>query len=267
MKLAVSNIAWGNADLAGHLSLLSQLGCDGVEIAPSLIWEEPVTAPVADRREFRRTVEGAGLKVVGFHSLLYTRPDLHILKRGSSEAAVEYMGGLAHLCADIGGGTLVFGSPRSRSRGSMSRAEAMDRAAAFFSECARVAQTTGMLFLIEALEAEESDFISSIAEAKTLVDAVGHPNFRLHLDARAMISSDEDVADICLRLAGEYVHVHVGDPGLAPPGSTGMDHRPLGRALRSADYQGFVSIEMRRGSAPSCEAIARSVEYVRNAYF
>jgi len=76
MKLAVSNIAWENAELAEHLALLHDLGCQGVELAPSCIWPEPVVATAAERARLGDLVSGSGLEVTGFHALLFARPDL-----------------------------------------------------------------------------------------------------------------------------------------------------------------------------------------------
>ena len=39
MKLAVSNIAWKNNEFKKFYELISQLKCEGVEIAPSKIWK------------------------------------------------------------------------------------------------------------------------------------------------------------------------------------------------------------------------------------
>jgi sugar phosphate isomerase/epimerase len=267
VKLAVSNIAWGNDDLPGHLQLLKRLGCAGVEIAPSIIWEEPAVATAVQRRDLRALVEQNGLLIVGLHSLFYTRPDLNILGgEEAQESALRYMQRLIELCAALGGKTMVFGSPQGRKRGPLTLAQAMDRAALFFCKTGEMAEEYGVYVLIEPLGPDETDFITSSAQGMALVSQVNHPHFRLHLDAKAMISVGEDFDEVCHQYAGQYKHFHVGDPGLAPPGSTGVDHAPLGRALRNAGYDGFVSIEMRRGFGPSYEVIRRSVDYVKHCY-
>ena len=40
IRLSVSNTAWQQNELEDHLELLMELGCDGVEIAPSKIWND-----------------------------------------------------------------------------------------------------------------------------------------------------------------------------------------------------------------------------------
>lgn len=267
MKLAVSNIAWGKEDLPGHLRLLSELGCAGVEIAPSINWEEPTTSTVAERRELRSLIEDHGLVVIGLHALFYTRPDLFILGDAKTRrSAIDYLKELIELCATLGGETLVFGSPSARKRGELTHAEAIKRAAEFFYECAVKAGEHDVYVLIEPLTTGETDFINSCTEGMELVWRVDHPHFRLHLDGRVMISNQENYDEICREYVGQYLHVHVSDTGLAPPGSTGMDHRPLGQALRKAHYDRYVSLEMRQGFGPSYEVISQAVEHVKRCY-
>ena len=76
MKLSVSNIAWGNKNFSSFLKLIKDQACDGVEIAPSLIWSEPIDSTGPERLLFQNQLKEFDLELVGFHSLLYSRPDL-----------------------------------------------------------------------------------------------------------------------------------------------------------------------------------------------
>lgn len=268
MKLSVSNIAWDHAELADHLALLRDLGCDGVELAPSCIWPEPVEATTEERMRIKAFIQRAGLDVTGFHALLYTRPDLQLFKdRASFRATVTYLNQLVHVCADLDGRLLIFGSPRSRMRHGRSVDECLAWAADAFAEVAGEAGRCGLSLCLEPLGSSETDFIQSSLEGAALVERVGHPNFGLHLDTKALVESGEDIDAVLARYGRTLRHFHASDPGLAPPGSAGIDHARIGRALCRSGYQGFVSIEMRRGFGPSREVIARSVAYVRGCYF
>ncbi|HBH97606.1 MAG TPA: hypothetical protein DDX89_07480, partial [Candidatus Omnitrophica bacterium] len=247
MKLSVSNIAWDPAELADHLALLRDLGCDGVELAPSCIWPEPVEAEAEERARIKTLIQRTGLDVTGFHSLLYTRPDLQLFKdHASLREMVAYLNRLVHLCADLDGRLLIFGSPRNRVRHGRSVEECLAWAAEAFTEVAEKAGRCGVSLCIEPLGPSETDFIQSSLEGAALVERVGHPNFRLHLDTKALVGSGEDVEAVLAHYGGTLRHFHVSDPGLAPPGSAGIDHARIGRALCRSGYQGFVSLEMRR---------------------
>lgn len=267
MKIAVSNIAWDNRYLAEHLALLKDLGCDGVELAPSCIWPEPVFATAADRIALRDTIKRSGLELVGFHALLFTRPDLQLFAdRSSCSLTIDYLARLAELCADLDGGLLVLGSPRNRVLHGRRYDECMKWATDAFRTLAEACAPRGAIFCIEPLGPDETEFIKSAREGAELVERVSHPNFRLHLDAKALIGTGENL-EHALADYGELLrHFHVGDPGLAPPGATGADHAPFGKALRRYGYRGYVSIEMRRGHRDSRDAVRESVDYVRRNY-
>ena len=51
MKLSVSNIVWGEENLVDFFRLLKKENCDGVEIAPSLIWKEPIFSNKDDKTQ------------------------------------------------------------------------------------------------------------------------------------------------------------------------------------------------------------------------
>ena len=268
MKLAVSNIAWDPAEGDAHLALIRQLGCDGVELAPSCLWPEPSTVPDEQARQAAARIRGLGLEITGFHSLLYTRPDLQLFQdRQGVQETVRYLKRLVRLCAAMTGRVLVFGSPRNRIRHGKTVEECLAWAADAFRQLAEDASGNGVVLCIEPLAPQETEFIQSSEEGMALVRAVGHPNFGLHLDAKAMAGAGEDPDTVLPRYAGQVQHFHVGDAGLAPPGSTGtVDHPRFGNALRRSGYTGYVSIEMRRGFGPSRDVVTRSIAYVREHY-
>jgi sugar phosphate isomerase/epimerase len=267
VKLAVSNIAWDNQELDAHLSLLEQLGCHGVEIAPSCIWPEPVDISQNQRQAFRDKIQKYHLELVGLHALLYTRPDLEILGTPESNRKTrEYITKNFELCRDLGGKVLVFGSPPARRLNGKSYDEAFPIAVQFFKELGRRAGEYNVCLCIEPLSYLETEFIQNSEEGARLVREVNQPHFQLLLDAKAMVEANEDIHSAIGRNRDILRHFHVNDSALSPPGSKGFDHRPLGNALSVIGYDGYVSIEMRRNFGPTKDVIRKSVEFVRNNY-
>jgi len=267
MKISVSNIAWDNQYFSEYLGFLRHLGCSGVELAPSCIWQEPIEASAAERRHVSRLIEENHLDLVGFHALLYTRPDLSLFtSKETLNKAIAYLAELARLCSDMQGRVLVFGSPRNRALSGRSYSECVQWAQEGFYSLSEICKALGVFFCIEPLGPDETDFIRSAREGAEMVRNLSHPNFRLHLDAKALISTGESIDEILDEFGDLLTHFHVGDPGLTPPGSTGANHVPFGRALKRLQYPGYVSIEMRRIEEDSKRQIANSVEYVRRCY-
>jgi sugar phosphate isomerase/epimerase len=267
-RLAISNIAWPADEFDEHLALLEQLGVGGLELATSLIWPEPTAATSRQRTELRERLASHNLAVVGLHSLLRTRPEAALFETANQRRVlIDHLKLMADLCADLGGQVMVFGSPRCRRRGRMTYTDALSVAAEACREVAEHAGERSVILCIEPLGPSESDFITCSEEGMDLVRLTGHPAFRLHLDAKAMKEAGENYHAAIGRNIADLCHFHVNDPGLTPPGSTGMDHEPIGRALRASGYSSCISIEMLSGNEPSTEVVRRSVAFVRRSYF
>ena len=266
MRLAISNIAWAGGDFWQYAALAKRLGCDGVELAASLIWPEPVSSTKAERFEFQNRIIDLGLNLVGLHALLFTRPDLRVFGSGAElRNTIDYLKSSCELCRDLGGKTLAFGSPKNRRRGVMPRAEAFRRGADFFRQVCEAAAGYDVLLLIEPL-GSETDFVRSSTEALDLIEGVAHPNFQLLLDAKALVDVGEDPA-VVFRRCGDYVrHFHASEPNLAPPGSAGVNHALIARELNRVHYRGYVSIEMRNKFGRPDNVIPEAVRYVRKCY-
>ncbi len=267
MKLAISNIAWDNHELDDHLKLIKQLGCRGLEIAPSSFWPKPEKSSLKERKALKEKINHSGLEIIGLHALLYSHPDLEIFGSESKrQATAEYLQQLFELCRDLGGKTLVYGSPPSRRLQGRKEGEAFAIAVDFFGKLAQKAAPFGVFLCIEPLSAKETEFVKTSAEGADLVTEINHPHFRLHLDAKAMVDSSEDVKSAIHRYAPLLRHFHVSDGGLMPPGTSGFDHRIFGETLNEAGYGHYISIEMRRGFGPSREVVQKTIAYVKEKY-
>jgi len=267
MKLSISNIAWPREKEEAYLRDIRKLGCEGVEIAPSRIWPEPVDATEKDRLSFKSLVEGNGLEISAMQALLYTRRDLGLFREVRIEdETIDYLKKLCCLASDVGATRLVFGSPDNRRRGSLSPDEAFERAAEFFSKVASFAAERDVCICIEPLRAEETDFITTAQDGLRLVNMVGSPGLGLHLDAKAVAAEGKDFLQIFKSAVGNLRHFHINDPGLIEVNTTGsVDHASMARALREAGYNGYASIEMR--TLPDYDgAVKRSVQFSKNTY-
>lgn len=268
MKLSVSNIAWQHNEFEDHLKLLSELGCDGVEIAPSRIWKEPADIGEDEIKSLAETVSKYNLAIPALHALLFTKPDLYIFGEESlRHQTISYLKKLIRLAGILSVKVLVYGSPASRKVGDKPYDRCYEIAVESFRELGKEAECFDTVFCIEPLGASESDFIRTADEGYMLVRDVDHPNFGLHLDAKAMVDSGEDFDSVFKRYASIIKHFHVSESGLAPPGHTGMDHTTIGRAIAGISYDRFISIEMKMGFGNTKEVVKSAVHFVREKYF
>jgi sugar phosphate isomerase/epimerase len=267
VQLAFSNLAWPPEldDAAGRL--LTDTGFTGVELAPTKYFPRPTEATPVDVRAVRKAWEGRGLRVVALQALLFGQPDLTLFdEAGPREAAVAYLSVICRLGADLGAGSLVFGSPANRATRGRPPAEVDAIAADVFGRVGAVAAACGVCFCIEHNPPEYGcDFATTADEAAALVRRVGSPGFGLHLDLGGLVLSGDDVPGTVGRLAGVARHCHASEPNLAPFGDGTADLTPLAAALRSAEYGGWVSVEMKPAVGAELAAVAKAAARLASA--
>jgi sugar phosphate isomerase/epimerase len=247
---------------------VKSIGYDGVELAPFTL-APTITDLGADRRaELRQQAADAGVEIIGLHWLLagtqglyLTSPDKDVRVR-----TADYLGSLAQATSDLGGQVMVFGSPKQRSLlPGVSLEQAFDYATDTFRAAMPAIADANVTLCMEPLAPAETDFVNTCAEGASLMEAVGHPNFVLHLDVKAMSSEQTPVVDLIRQYIPRAGHFHANDPNRRGPGFGDVDFVPIFRALQDAGYDRWVSVEV-FDYTPDPETIAvKSIEYMRGA--
>ena len=266
MKLSVSNIAWGKDKLNDFLYILKDKGCDGIEIAPSLIWDEPINSSKSERQSLKKDIDKSGLELVGFHSLLFSRPDLLLFKNDETrEKTLRYIKDLISLCSDLGGKKLIFGSPRNRVRQNKNYDTCLNQVYEDFALLADYSKNKDIYFCVEPLGENYSDFIVSMSEGGEIVKKISHTHFKLHLDTKTIFYTQENLENIMKKYGDLIEHVHVSDENLNAPGSVnqGKEHLLISKALKSINYKKFISIEMRK---KNIDTLTNSIDFIKKTY-
>jgi D-psicose/D-tagatose/L-ribulose 3-epimerase len=261
MRVAVSNIAWEPAEDVAVASRLRAAGISAVEIAPTKVWPELGSVPLAQAKSYGQQWERAGLPVVAAQSLLFGRPDLRLFDETRDEL-VDYLGRVIELCAAMGAAALVFGSPRNRQRAGLPADVAHRVAVDAFGHLAERASTAGACLCLEPNPTQyDSDYLTTAEETAALVRAVDSAGLRLHLDTACMDLAGDDSSACAAKYAELLRHVHLSEPFLGPVGIPNARHVAFADALRTARYEHYVSVEMRPsakvGNVPAVERAAR----------
>lgn len=269
MKFALCNELFDDRPLEEAIHHIADLGYDGVEIAPYTISKSVLDVSASQRESIRRSVEDAGLEMVGLHWLLVTPEGLHINHTCAHirRKTIDYLNALVHFCADLGGTVMTLGSPRQRDIASdipSSQAEA------YFIEALReigeVAKIRDVVVCLEPLPPGETNFLNTADETIRMVKAIDHPHVRMMLDVKSMCSEGKPLPDI-IRMSAPYVrHFHANDVNLKGPGFGDVDFVPIFNALRDIEYSGFVSVEVFDYSPGRLELAAKSIEYMKKAF-
>jgi sugar phosphate isomerase/epimerase len=266
MRYAICNETfegWHHARVCGFVA---GLGYTGLEIAPFTLAPLITDVSAERRRALRRQAEGEGVQIIGLHWLLARTEGLHVTAADEAvrRRTAAYLVDLARCCRDLGGNLLVFGSPAQRRvPAGATPAQAADYAAATFGRALPAIAKCGVKLCLEPLSPPEADFINTCAQAVELLERVGHPNFVLHLDVKAMSTDEAPTPDLIRLYAPRAAHFHANDPNRRGPGFGNTDFVPIFRALQESGYAGWVSVEV-FDYTPDPETIAReSMSYMR----
>jgi sugar phosphate isomerase/epimerase len=266
VRFAICNELFEGWDWERVCSFAGELGYTGLEVSPFTLADSAEQVSPERRRELRRAAESRGVEVLGLHWLLVKPPGLYITH---PDAAVrgrtsDYFRQLVDLCADLGGKVMVIGSPKQRSLlPGVTREQAWEFTKEVFRPVLEPAGRRGVTLAFEPLGPVETDFINTVAEAKRLVDEIGHPNFRINLDVKAMSSEGMPIPDVIRSARGYVAHVQVNDPNLLGPGMGDVKYEPIVAALGDIGYDGWLSVEA-FDFKPGAERIAReSIDCLR----
>jgi sugar phosphate isomerase/epimerase len=246
-RYAICNETFGDWPLAKACDMAAEAGYGGLEIAPFTLAPLATDIPPASRQEIRRTIARAGLDCVGLHWLLAKTEGFHVAHpdREIRDRTVAYLGELARLCHDLGGRVLVFGSPKQRSLlPGVTLEQAHGHILEVFSRLLPVLETTDMVVVLEPLAPRETDVLTTAAETCRLLEAIGSPHVRLHLDVKAMAAEPTAAPEIIRASAPWLEHFHANDENLQGPGFGSVDFLPIFQALAGVGYAGWVSVEV-----------------------
>mgnify|MGYP000976485123 CR=1 FL=1 len=280
MKLAISNIAFGK-DQQAALKCVSQSGVEGLVVAPTIIW--PSVSEIAnlsgqeltdrlktlerEAGEYRKRLGNFGLECVGLQSLTYGIGENAKIFGTEEEGKnlTEHLKRLTDLARSLGADSMSFGSPGLRNPGELSGEQAMERAAELFGRVAVAAHDNNTQIAVEPLSGYDNKFVENLKQARELANRIDHPGFGIHPDTAAMHGAGDMPGDLASLVRDHRDSVRGIDASapelkrlsLAPeiPQGGYMD------ALREANYDGWVSIEMRGPLSPG--VIEEEVKYIK----
>ncbi len=225
---------------------IRKAGYTGIEIAPFTLAESPAGVSAARRAELRDIMASEGLQFAGLHWLMVSPKGLHVTTPDAAlrRQSWDHIRQLIDLGADLGGGVLVFGSPKQRgTTGGLTREQATRNFVDGLAEVAPQAAQRGVTVLVEALPHDQCDVVGTLAEAVAIVDEIGSPAVRTMFDVHNTLDETEP-HDVLVDRYFDYIrHVHVQEMDGSHCGAGNYDFKPVLRALRRRGYRGWISLE------------------------
>ena len=269
MRLALCNEVVKQYDFAQQCEFAAALGYEGLELAPMTLSEEPHRLPATERQRLRRAAADAGVAIASLHWLLVKPPGLSITRGDAAVRArtLEVMRGLVELAADLGAKIMVHGSPAQRrlpegAEAAAARGRGLDA----FRSIVERAERLGIVYCIEPLSRDQTNFITSLAEAAQIVRDFASPAIRTMIDCSSAGRGErESVAALIDQWlpTGLVAHVQANDRNRRGPGQGEDRFAPILAALRRNRYAGWIAVEPFDYLPDGPAAAARAAGYLR----
>jgi D-psicose/D-tagatose/L-ribulose 3-epimerase len=254
MKYGFNLLLWTTHVTAEHIPLFAKLkaaGYDGVELP---LFE----GDAAHFKTVRKALDDNGLKcsavtVVGPETSPIS-PDAAVRAKG-----VDHIKWAIDMLAVCGGDVLVgpYHSPLAVFSGSGPTADEKKRAADVLRQAAEHAAKSKVMLGIEYLNRFECYFLTTAAETKALVHAVGHPYFRCMYDTFHANIEEKQAAPAIRTLADVMVHVHISENDRGTPGTGHVAWKETFKTLKEVKYDGWLTIEAFGRALPALAAATK----------
>ena len=281
MKFSVSNIAWSPDEDESMYEFLGERRL-ALEIAPTRIfpWDDSNTLGrmagpydrIRDASNWAKNLYAKyGLNIVSMQSILNGVKANMFGRDAEQRFLVDYMKSAVDFAAAIKCRNLVFGCPLNRRiPDGYDLQNAGKVAIDFFSEIAMYAAQQGTCVSIEANPAiYNTNFINYTAQAFDLVRCIAREvgknaskAFKVNLDLGTILTNSENIYELLTEDNIPLInHVHFSEPNLRVLRKR-KEHREIIRLLEEAEYDRYISLEMRMPE--NAEELIEAIEYLKS---
>lgn len=269
MKFAICNEIFQGWNLEDTFAFISKTGYDAVEIAPFTIAKRVTDVPKERRAEIKSLAQKHGIAISGIHWVLVQTEGLHLTHPDEAvrAATAKYFCDLVNFCGDLGGETIVVGSPKQRNlEQGVSFEQGWEWATAVFRDAVMLAEQRGVTICFEPLAPSETNFINTAEQAIQFVRQLHTPHFKIILDVKAMCSEEKSIPQIIEESWPNFAYFHANDRNLKGPGFGDVDFKPIAAALKRVGYKGYVSVEVFRFDEGAEMIASGSLKNLQNAF-
>ena len=254
MKLGINLYLWADHMHNGLLPVLESLkriGYDGVEV-PIFDLDEADWARWGQRLDDLGLERTANTVIAAEWNPLSPDPRMQ-------EAAYQHLQAVIDCCAAAGSSLLC--GPHQVALGVFTGAcltdEEWARSVTHLRRAAEYAAGAGVTLAEEVVNRFELYHLNTLDQAIRLVDEVGHPNCRIHLDTFHSHIEEKDPAAAIRRAGSRIAHVHISENDRGVPGTGSVAWEPTFEALRDIGYDGWLTVEAFGNTLPNLAAATR----------
>jgi D-psicose/D-tagatose/L-ribulose 3-epimerase len=254
MRTGMNLLLWTAHVTSEHFPLFAKLkatGFDGVEL--------PLfTGDAAHYRGVRKELDNLGL---GCTTVTVANVEANPISpdAGVRQKGLDHIKWAIEMTGVLGGENLCgpYHSALGAFSGTGPTADEKARAADVLRQAAGFAQQHKVTLAIEYLNRFECYFLTTAADAKTLVQSVNHPHFRMMYDTFHANIEEKAIGPTIESIAGSFVHVHISENDRGTPGTGHVHWDETFRALRKVGYDGWMVIESFGRALPDLAAATK----------
>jgi sugar phosphate isomerase/epimerase len=269
MKFGICNEIFQDWKIEDAMAFAEQAGYDGIEIAPFTLAKFVTEIPAAERQRIREAAERIGIEISGIHWVLVQAEGMYLNHPDASIRArtAQYFCELVNFCADLGGKIIVVGSPKQRNvMEGVNFEQAWQWTTDTFRDAVKLAGERGITICFEPLAPSETNFINTAEDGIRFAKQFNSPAMKIILDVKAMCSEAKPIPQIIAESRGQFAYFHANDRNLKGPGFGDVDFRPIAAALRAANYDGYVSVEVFKFEEGAKVIATKSIEYLKRVF-
>ena len=222
------------------IPMIAELGFDYLELPLAQI----MSATEAQRVEVVKAVEAGGIPALACNNFFPARVRL-TGPEAKLELALEYAKEACEWAASLGVKIIVLGSAGAKNLPAGFPYEAgREQFTKLLHNLENLAGPLGLTIVIEPLNSEESNFITSVGEGLALVQELNLAHIKLLADYFHIRKEDEDLA-VITKTGDELRHVHIAakQGRLLPREGDGEDYGRFFHLLESVGYDAGISLE------------------------
>jgi D-psicose/D-tagatose/L-ribulose 3-epimerase len=254
MKYGINLYLWADDMQDGLMPVLQKLkriGYDGVEV------------PIFDLDREKWKVWAKRLDDLGLERTANTviAPEHNPVSadRAIREAAYQHMQAVVDCCATVGSSILC--GPHQVALGVFTGRGATDdewkRSVEHLRRVAQYAAASGVVLAEEVVNRFELYHLNTLDQGIRLIDEVGHPNCRLHLDTFHAHIEEKNSGDAIRRAGSRIAHVHISENDRGVPGTGSVAWDATFGALRDIGYDGWLTVEAFGNFLPNLAAATK----------
>ena len=275
MKLSISNLAWQKTEDQAIFNLMKNAGFNGLEIAPSKVFEDILTVNDQQIFQYFELVKSHNLEFSSMQSLMFGKDDLKIFDDSRKETLI-YLKKIIDLAKKLQIKVLIFGSPKNRKINDLDKKIAYNIAVEFFTQLAHYANSQGLVFCLEVVPKQYGcDFITNTDEAVNFIKDINIKGLGLNIDSGAIILNEENIEKAIEKSMPYAHHFHISEPNLDLILNHKTNHKNFSNILKKFGFNYWCSIEMksemkfemkRNYKNSNLEVIKKTLEYIAEIY-